>query len=147
MARASFKVTQWNADKILARSTQILEEFAPLIAEEARSQIKAPIWNWPGPTLRRKGLYSGRFVPKGDRDIVDTGNLLNSQTQPEVARKGGLTSLSIRWSAPYSLAVQTESYVTSSGAVAKPRNWIVEALRQKPVRPFFFQRWRELSGA
>lgn len=165
MARVSFEVTQWNAEKLLARSTQILEEFAPIIAAESRRQLTTQKWTWPSATLRFRSLYQGGdtvktrygtgvLIPKGKRDVVDTGFLLNSQTPPVV--KNG--SLSIEWTAPYSGQVLRGSYpdpyfspVTRRQVPAPgpkpPRNWIEGALTAQPPRPFFFRRWRELSGA
>lgn len=140
------RIKSWNAEELLARSDKILREFGPQIADEARAQVLARNWDWPSPTFRRIGLYSGKFVPKGLRDIVDTGTLLNSQTEPVVVRDGMMSVLTIRWTAPYAAAVQQDSFVTASGAVAKPRNWIGAALQQKPFKPFFLQRWRELAG-
>jgi hypothetical protein len=165
MARARFEIREWNADKLLARSTQILEDFAPGIAEEARRQIITQKWVWPNPTLRFRSLYQGGRtvqtkygtgvqIPEGKRDIVDTGFLLSSQTAPLV--KNG--SLSIEWTAPYSGAVLRGSYpdpyfspITRKQVAAPgdkpPRNWIQAAYREQPLLPFFVQRWNELSGA
>ena len=165
MARARLEIREWNADKLLARSTQILEEFAPIIAEEARRQITTVKWVWPNSTLRYRSLFQGGetrrtkygtgvLIPKGQRDIVDTGTLLSSQQAPQISGK----SLSIRWTAPYSGEVLRGSYpdpyfspVTRELVPApgdKPaRNWISAALVQKPPLPFFVRRWRELGGA
>jgi hypothetical protein len=165
MARARFEIREWNADKLLARSTQILEEFAPIIAEEARRQITTVKWVWPNDTLRYRSLFQGGktvrsnrgtgvLVAAGKRDIVDTGTLLSSQQAPQVS--GG--SLSIRWTAPYAGLVLRGSYpdpyfspITRNLVPAPgdkpPRNWISAALVAQPPLPFFVRRWRELGGA
>jgi hypothetical protein len=139
---ARLRITKWNADKILARSAKILQEFGPIIAEEAKRQITTEKWNWPGPTRRK----SGQFVPAGLRDIVDTGALLGSQTAPQVNSDGALSVLSIRWTEAYAADVAFQPFTTSTGAVARPRNWIAASLDAQPFRPFFFKRWRELQG-
>jgi len=162
MAQARLELVRWNADKLLARSTQILEQFAPVIAEEARQQIVSPIWEWPNPTLRFKSLYQGGervktkfgsavLIPAGKRDIVDRGQLLNSQQAPQVANN----SLSIEWTAPYSGVVlrggNYGSYVNPAGKPTDvgdrpPRNWIEAALRKQPPLPFFVAQWKQLAS-
>jgi hypothetical protein len=163
MARTRLRVTQWNAERLLGRSTQILEDFAPVIAEAARDQLTAVKWTWPNPTVRFRSLYqpgttvrtkfgTGVLIPKGKRDIVDTGFLLASQQAPKVAGN----SLSIVWTAPYAAEVLRGSYpdprfspVTRKQlppAGKKPeRNWIRGALLAEPLLPFFVRRWRELA--
>jgi hypothetical protein len=59
MARVQLRVTEWNAERLLGRSTQILEEFAPIIAEETRRQITTVKWDWPNSTLRYRSLFQG----------------------------------------------------------------------------------------
>lgn len=165
MAQVRVQIKSWNAEKLLGRSTQILEDFAPIIAEEARRQITAVKWVWPNSTLRYRSLYQGGetrrtkygtgvLIPAGKRDIVDTGSLLSSQQAPQVSGK----SLSIRWTAPYAAEVLRGSYpdpyfspitrnVVPAPGDKPPRNWISAALVQQPPLPFFVRRWRELGGA
>jgi hypothetical protein len=164
MARVQLRVTEWNAERLLGRSTQILEEFAPIIAEEARRQITTVKWDWPNSTLRYRSLFQGGTtvrttrgtgvrVAKGKRDIVDTGTLLSSQQTPQVSDG----TLVIRWTAPYAGEVLRGSYpdryfspITRElvgPAGNKPRrNWIEGALQAQPVLPFFVGRWRALAG-
>jgi hypothetical protein len=164
MARTTLKIKSWNADRLLRRSTQILEDFAPVIAEEARTQITSVKWNWPNATLRFRSLYqageprktkygTGVLIPAGKRDIVDTGALLASQQAPVVV-DGRLT---IAWTAPHAKAVLLGSYpdpyfhvvlnkVVPAPGNKPPRNWIEAALREKPLLPFFVRRWGELAG-
>jgi hypothetical protein len=160
MARARFEIREWNADKLLARSTQILEEFAPIIAEEARRQISLVQWDWTRGTLRFRsigglGTPSGKgvYVQPGPRDILDTGNLRDSQQAP-VVENG---RLSIEWTAPYSGVVlrggDYGDYTNPNGTLVtgdrrRPgRNWIGAAIEAQPPLPFFVRRWRELGGA
>ncbi len=165
MAQVRVQIKSWNAEKLLGRSTQILEDFAPIIAEEARRQITTVKWSWPNPTVRFRSLYQGGttvrstrgtgvLIPAGKRDIVDTGSLLSSQQAPQISGK----SLSIRWTAPYAAEVLRGSYpdpyfspitrnVVPAPGDKPPRNWISAALVQQPPLPFFVRRWRELGGA
>lgn len=164
MARTRLVIKSWNAEQFVQRATRILEDYAPIIAEEARTQIKTVKWDWPNPTLRFRSLYQGgktvqtKFgtgvaIPAGRRDIVDTGFLLSSQQAPQVA--GG--RLSIVWTAPYAMDVLRGSYpdpyfspITRQVVPApgdKPeRNWIRAALGAQPLLPFFVRRWGELAA-
>lgn len=143
---ASLKLTQWNADKLLARSAQILEDYGPRISFQLQQEIAKDQFEWPVPTRRK----SGQFIPAGLRDIVDTGQLLNSQTPPQVTANGSLSVLSIRWTAPYSGEVLRGGYLVGTvrnNYVAPGRDWITPALREQPFGKFFANRWRQLSGA
>ena len=164
MARTKLVIKQWNADLLVQRSTRILEDYAPVIAEEARTQIKTVKWNWPNSTLRFRSLFmggknvrtkygTGVVIPQGRRDIVDTGGLLASQQAPLVANG----SLTIAWTAPYAMQVLRGSYpdpyfnpltreVVPPPGKKPPRNWIEAALEAQPPLPFFVQRWRQLAA-
>ena len=163
MATVTLTLTEWNAEKLLARSTQILEDFAPVIAAEAKTQITTVKWSWPTSTPRFRSLFQGGktvktkygtsvIVPKGQRDIVDTGFLLSSQQAPQVSGN----SLSIVWTAPYAGEVLRGQYPDPYfspisrklvGPVGpKPaRNWIEGAFQAQPPRRFFVARWKELA--
>jgi hypothetical protein len=164
MARTKLVIKEWNAAALVQRSTRILEDYAPIIAEEARTQIKTVKWNWPNSTLRFRSLFmggktvrttlgTGVVIPQGKRDIVDTGALLASQQVPRVAEG----SLTIAWTAPHALDVLRGSYpdsyfspvsrkVVPAPGKKPPRNWIEAALEAQPPLPFFVQRWRQLAA-
>lgn len=161
MARVRAEVTEWNAERLLQRSTRILEEFAPVIAEEARRQISLVQWDWDRGTLRFRSLGGvgtprrdgrGVYVPPGRRDIVDRGRLRDSQQAPQV--RGN--TLSIEWTAPYSGVVlrggDFGSYTNPLGKayqgpnVRPGRDWIGAAFRVQEPLTFFVRRWRELGG-
>lgn len=157
MARVELRVTEWNAERLLARTTQILEDFAPIIAEEARRQIGLVQYQWDRGTLRFQSIgglgrktRNGVFVSPGLRDILDTGDLRDSQQAPQVRAN----QLSIAWSAPYSGVVlrggDYGSYVNPAGRQVQTgtrpgRDWITPALRAEPFQPFFVRRWNELA--
>lgn len=142
---ARLRITKWNADRILARAAQILDDYGPLISFQLQEEISKDQFDWPVPTRRK----SGQFVPAGLRDIVDTGELLNSQTPPEITSGAGYARLKIGWTAPYSGEVLRGGYLIGTvrnNYVAPGRNWITPALRNKPLLPFFTQRWKALAG-
>jgi hypothetical protein len=165
MAQVRLELKEWNAEKLLARSTQILEDFAPIIAEEARNQLSLVQFAWDRGTLRFKsigGLGTARldgrgvYVKPGKRDILDTGTLRDSQQAPQVNGN----SLSIAWTAPYSgLVLRGGNYgaYTNPLGVKYPneqypgpnnrpgRDWITPALRKQDPLVFFVLRWRQLS--
>lgn len=164
MAQVTFTVTEWNAEKILGRSTQILEDFAPIIAAEARAQLEAVQYRWDRGTLRFRSIGGlgqrrkdgkGVYVPAGLRDILDTGNLRDSQQAPQISGN----SLSITWTAPYSGVVLRGGdygrYTNPLGVkypndrypdrVRPGRDWITPAFEAQPPLQFFVKRWRELA--
>lgn len=158
---AGFRITAWHANKLLRRVPAILDEYGPVIAEETKRQIATQKWDWDRKTLRFLSRFQsgtpnqkgGVLIAPGLRDIVDTGNLLRSQTPPVVTSSVGRARLQIEWTAPYSgLVLQGGdfgSYVNVVGQIVKPgvrpgRNWIRDALLQKPLLPFFVERWRQL---
>lgn len=148
---ARFRVTQWNADKLLARAGQILEDFGPQVAFQADQEIAKEQYTWPVATQRK----NGQLVPRGLRDIVDTGQLLNSATAPAVTTSGSGSSLQIAWTAPYAYEVLKGGYLvgtTRSNYVAPERDWISRTYRQlepggeRPLLPFLVRRWNQLAG-
>lgn len=141
---ARFKITEWNAERFLQRPAQILEDYAPLISVQLQDEISKDQFNWPVPTRRK----SGQFVPAGLRDIVDTGQLLNSQTAPDITSGAGFARLQIGWTAPYAKEVLQGGYLVGTvrnNYVAPGRDWITPALRNRPLRPFFIKRWAQLA--
>lgn len=149
---ATLRVTSWNADKLLARAGQILEDFGPQVAFQAEQELAKDQYWWPVATLRK----SGEFVRAGDRDVIDTAYLLNSATPPVVSfRAGGSAQLRIEWTAPYAKAVQQGGYVVGNGFsnyVAPNRDWIANTYAQlrpgkeRPFLPYLVQRWQQLAG-
>lgn len=134
------RVTQWRGDRIAAKVPRILNEYGPQIGFQLQQEISKEQFEWPVPTLRK----SGQLVPKGKRDIVDTGELLNSQSPPQVEGN----TLRIVWGAPYSLAVLEGGYLVGTvrdAYIAPGRDWITPALREKPLLPFLVERWNALS--
>lgn len=104
------------------------------------NRFKGKIQNTRAPG---RGIFVGT-----PRDIVDTGRLLASQTDPIVDGN----SVVIRWNAPYSGLIlkggQFKPYVNPRGETVDPgnkpgRDWIAATFAAKPVLPLFVRYWAE----
>jgi hypothetical protein len=141
MARVSFQLKEWNAEKLLARTEKVLEQMGPIYAAEADRQITAVKWFWPNQTVRR----FSREVVGSPRDIVDSGQLLRSRQEPQVQKN----RLTILWSADYALNVAIGKYGSYLGAGDTPvqppqvaRNWIDATYQALPALQVFAERWK-----
>lgn len=145
------RFSEWNGEKIAARAREILEDFGPQVAFQAEQEIAKDQYYWPRFTRRK----SGQLVEPGDRNIVDTGELLNSATAPAVGQGAKGPQLVIQWMAPYSGAVLTGGYLigtTRNAYIAPPRNWIAKTFDQlqpngeRPFLPYLVRRWQQMAG-
>lgn len=131
----------WNAERLTRRlPRRILAEYGPALSYQLQQEISKEQFYWPV-TTRRK---NGRVIKPGDRDIVDTGTLLNSQTEPTITDNGALSVLQISWTAPYSGVVLRGNYLVGTvrnSYIAPPRDWITPAFKEQPLLPFFKNRW------
>lgn len=142
---SSTRIVRWNADKLLKRIPVILANYGNKVTPLLQESIKSKIYDWPVDTRRKVGVYSGKFVPAGRRDIVDTGALLRSQTAPKLTEN----SLTISWTAPYSGEVLRGGYLVGtlrSNYIAPDRDWITPVLRAEPPMQFFTAEWRKIGG-
>ena len=157
---STVKFKQWNAPKFINKVVTALEKVGAVYLEETTLQISNPIWNWNWDTLRAESLLMGGqteagkpgvIVRAGNRDIVDTGNLLDSVTAPAVSKSSGQAVLRIAWTAPYAAKVLGGgvygSYVNVRGQIVnvgnRPgRNWIKAAYAAKPPAQVFANIWR-----
>lgn len=152
---------RWQPENIFNKVAEALEQAGSVYAEETVLQMSNPVWQWNWDTRRRVSLLMGgertRGVPgvvvrAGKRDVVDTGRLLDSMTQPRVVRSQDSIALEIEWKAPYSGRVlQGGDYGVytppgQSNAVdvrGRPaRNWIEAAFQNKPPLDVFANIWR-----
>lgn len=147
------KIIRWNANKILAKVPKVLKEYGDLAAVEAVTQLTTVKWPWDHPTLRFESrlmggtpVGDGIFVSAGPRDIVDTGQLLESQQPPVVTNN----SMTITWTAPYAMRVliggSYGEYVNPNGELVQAggpaRNWIDGTYEALPPRQIFLNIWR-----
>jgi len=147
---SKLRVTSWLAPELVARVSQVLEDFGPQVAFQAEQEIAKDQYDWPVATRRN----SGQLVKAGKRDIIDTATLLNSATPPQVLRRVGSVSLSIAWTAPYAYDVLKGDYLVGTvrnNYIAPGRNWIAKTYAQlrpggeRPFLPFLVQRWNQLA--
>lgn len=139
------RVVSWNSDKLLRRVPVVLANYGNKIAPLLQDSIKAKVYDWPTATRRKVGLFSGKLVPVGTRDIVDTGTLLRSQSAPRITAN----SLSIRWDAPYSGEVLQGGFLVGTlrnAYIAPGRDWISPVLRAENPVGFFVKEWRKIGG-
>lgn len=105
----------------------------------------------------QKGSFFGRGVriEAGPRDIIDTGTLLRSQTEPQTQLTEAGAELTIAWNAPYSGVVlrggDYGEYVNPDGQLVnvgnKPgRDWITPTLRTVPVAKLFADAWKQAGS-
>ena len=143
MARVSLQLKEWNAEKLLARTEKVLEQLGPIYAAEADRQITSIKWFWPNTTVRR---FSREIVEgPGNRNIVDSGTLLQSRQEPQVSNN----AMTIVWGADYALNVALGKYGSYIGARGKPvqppqiaRNWIDATYQALPAVKLFAEKWR-----
>lgn len=146
--RISAKVTI-NTQGLQRKLERILDDYGPLISFQLQQEISTKQFEYtddsgrPITTLRNNGQEV-----TSPRDIVDSGNLLTSQTNPDITSGAGFVRMQIRWTAPYSKAVLEGGYIVGTvrnNYTAKPRDWITPALQARPLLPFFVRRWKALD--
>lgn len=90
---------QLNPQALTRLNNQINAAFAATVNQygaECRNQIESEVWNWPRLTVRSTGEIAGRI-----RDIVDTGELRDSQTQPLFSASPSQLKARIAWTAEH----------------------------------------------
>jgi hypothetical protein len=85
-------------------------------ADNCHEAIEAEIWKWDGTTLRKNGDFVG-----SPRDIVDTGELRDSQQEPVYEGDKAL----IEWTADHAIGVHEG--ISSTGEPMPARPWTDEA--------------------
>lgn len=130
--KGRLKITKWNAKTILANGPRIMKEYSEQLGMQAREEMLTEQFYWPVDTKRK----SGAFIKKGERDIYDTGELIQSQS--ELVRGN---TISLNYGAPY-------AYDVFKGENNMPaRDWITPALKNKPLLPFLVERWNKINKA
>ncbi len=152
---------KWTPENIFNKVAESLEEAGAVYAQETVLQMSNPIWQWNWDTRRRVSLLMGGVrtqgvpgvvVRAGKRDVVDTGRLLDSMTQPRVVKTQGAIAMEIEWKAPYSgkvltggdYGVYTPPGQTNSVEMRNrpARNWIEAAFQAKPPLQVFTEIWK-----
>lgn len=146
----TLRLVSWNADRLLKRvPRRILSDYGDVLGPQLQNEIAKPQFDWPRKTRRRNGQVVG-----SPRDIVDTGEFIDSQTEPTVSDSEAGVEMTIGWTAPYAADIyrgsQGEGFISSRGFEVvgdQPgRDWITPALEQLPFDAYFVQRWGEIEG-
>lgn len=117
---------QLNPQAITRKVNQINAAFAATVYQygaECRNQIESPVWDWPRGTQRA----NGEFVTS-PRDIVDTGELRDSQTQPLFSASPSQLKARIAWTAAHAGKVWGGGVV--GGTIYPARPWTEPAIAQ-----------------
>ena len=99
------------------KAIKALDEYAAKISDEFQDQIESEKWAWTDKTTKRR---NGRDAGN-PRDIVDTGELRDSQEGPAVAN-GGL-SQGFKWTAPYAYLSKRRLH-GQQGRQVPGRDWV-----------------------
>ena len=156
-AKTQISTTQFNWPNPTVRFTSLVMggspkprafgKFSPPTTKAGASNTK----KFKKDIQNKKAIGNGIYIQKGLRDIVDTGELLRSQTRPIVVFTEYGAEVTIKWTAPYSKLVllggDYGSYVAPSGKIVnvgvKPgRDWITPTFQQTPILNLFIQAWR-----
>lgn len=123
-----------NKDVLRRKAIKALDEYAAKIGDEFQEQIEATDWVWPNNTRRRNGTRAGKT-----RDIVDTGELRDSQQGPLIGYSR--YSRGFKWTAEHASLVR-DGYITSTGRQVRGRDWVKTALNAIPFSQFIARRMR-----
>jgi hypothetical protein len=170
MARISAEVrlTGFASRKLLLRVPIIMAKYGDVLGPQLKEEIKAVQYPWPGITYRY-GRYNKAKTPRqrnkvlkaqgglpytiasSPRNIVDSGDFLNSQRRQDNPRGSTIT---FTWDPVsedgfhYARAIlEGRDRITASGRALPGRNWIKPALDKHPLAKFFAEQWQRLSQA
>ena len=121
---------------------EALKDTAKKLDAEFQDQITTSKWNWPNDTLRK----NKQFIPKGNRDIVDMGDLRDSQTHRQVNQ----FAIEWTWNVDYSAIVHNGAALKGGGEYPA-REWTKEAEKEVKVENHFSDTFtdileREING-
>ena len=145
-----------------------MTKYGDVIGPQLKEEIKAVQYPWPGITYRY-GKYNKAKTPRqrnkvlkaqgglpytiasSPRNIVDSGDFLNSQRRQDNPRG---TTITFTWD-PVSedgfhyarTILEGRDRITASGRALPGRNWIKPALDKHPLAEFFAEQWQRLSQA
>lgn len=126
-------------ETFIAKYENILAEYTIELSEKFDDAITGDYYFVPFASRRRFANYYGsRYVAPGLRNIVDSGQLLNSKTISTRTTKFG-TSYEFDWTAPHAGEVR-RGYITTFGNQMPGRDWIAEAFSKLPFKPFLQRR-------
>ena len=112
-----------------------LKTVAGRVGTRTQVLMRARVWTWPNTTERANGTQAGTL-----RDIVDTGTLARSQSEP---RPNGPLNYTITWDADYAAAVFLGAVFRKRAYSMPARNAPLMALRSLNLPAQFAQAWRQ----
>ncbi len=117
--------------RLNAKIDQAFQATVTGYTSQCRTEISTEKWVWDGTTHRRSGEVAG-----SPRDIIDTGELFQSQQEPTFS---GNTAR-IDWTAGHAAAVHEGSL--NRGKIIPGRPWTRTALEVFPVAEVFAEELR-----
>jgi len=136
--QAKFDISKWRAEGLLLIGHEVFRRYCFTIAPMLKAEISAVQYtDFPNITIRKH-----RPPVFNPRDIVDSGDFLESQSGPEFI---GKTVCRFTWNVPYSSLILT-GYVTPRGHIIPKRDWISPVTEHKlPMERFFEEQWKTLG--
>ena len=119
-------------DSVYKAASQAFREYVAKIGDQFQDEIESQTWTWtPGVTTRRRN-----GIPvTSPRDIVDTGQLRDSQQKPVISSDLYGFSATINWTAPYAEIV-LNGPKGFNGASYPARNWIESGMKKLDMEKF-----------
>ena len=124
--------------------SKAMRSYSKELDQKLDHQFFNSTWEWAVDfatgSYRETRRRNGQTVTS-PRNIIDTGELLNSKQGPKPIG-GGRIGRRWVWTAPYARYVK-DGYMTTKGNIVPPRDWIRAALRELPFGPSIYQRLRK----
>lgn len=128
-AKFNYKINL-KTDVITRPATQAFVQYTRVLYNQFTEEFADQKWTWPRKTKRKNGSIAGAV-----RNIIDTGELLNSQ---RLDYKYGKTTAIYSWNTPYASFVLT-GFRTSRGNEYRGRDWIGSGVAAKPPAQYIAQ--------
>ena len=125
-SKVTIKIDNKSLEK---QANRAIDAYAKALDPVLDDQFKQHKWNWPRVTRRR----SGQTVATSPRNIIDSGELLNSKVGPTKGQGNAYNSTrKWVWNSPYASLVKN-GFVSSTGEIVPARDWIKAALKRTPL--------------
>jgi hypothetical protein len=121
-----------NRGQLDSKINRAFADTADAYADQCQQELRSDKWNWPGETIRSSGVTVG-----SPRDIVDTGDLINSQQPTRIQQQGDRTVATIEYSSDHA-AVVHEGWADQTIYPGRP--WSKTALEELDVVKDFADR-------
>jgi hypothetical protein len=121
----------------------IFQDMSDMVTEELYLEERPFILKDPTiPTYRREGMGTTGRIAYTPRDVIDTGELMDSQNiEIKSSVYTGISELTINYDADYAVFIYM-GYNQGSGIVQVPYPWIANAIDRMDFPTFFAQYWR-----